>query len=226
MSPRSLIVPLFVALAATTSAARAEGPAVGVQAGTLGLGVSLTLDLTETLNVRGLINGASTDYDDDASGIDYAFDLDLASYGAMLDWHVFGGGFRVSAGAFINDNEISGVGFPQPGSVVEIGDVLFDADDIDRTEASLGFDDFAPYVGIGWGNAVGPGKRFGVTFDLGVYLQGAPQASFRAFASPSAPAGAQALLDAEVAREQAEIQNDLDDFEFYPVLSLGLSYKF
>lgn len=206
--------------------ARAEGIAIGAQAGTLGLGASLTVGLSEQWNVRGLVSGFSYDFDDEASDIDYDFDLDLGSIGAMVDWHPGGSGFRLSAGAFVNDNAVSGVGRPVPGSTVEIGDEVFDAADVDRAEADLSFDDIAPYLGIGWGNAVGPDKRLGLSLDVGVLFQGAPQADFRAFAAEGAPAGVQDLLDQEIAREEENIQDDLDGFEFYPVVSLGLSWKF
>lgn len=220
------LAPWFVLACVLAPGARAADIAVGAQAGTLGLGASMTVGLTETLNVRGLVHDFSYDFDDEASDIDYEFDLDLGGYGALLDWHVFGSGFRVSGGAFFNDNQIAGVGRPLPGTTVEIGDLLVPAEFVDRAEADLAFDDFAPYVGIGWGNAVGPDKRFGLSLDLGVLLQGAPEPNFQAFASDAAPPGVQQLIDQEVAREEAEIRDDLDEFEFYPVLSLGLSYKF
>lgn len=222
LRPRFLLALAFAA----APVAHAEGVAVGAQAGTLGLGASLTFGLTDQLNVRGLFNTFSYEFDDEASDIEYEFDLDLGSVGATIDWHPGGSGFRISAGAFRNDNEVAGVGRPVAGTLVEIGDTLFPAEAVDRAEADLSFDDFVPYLGIGWGNAVGPGKRLGVNLDVGVLFQGAPQADFRAFAADDAPAGLQELLDQEVAREEAEIQDDLDQFEFYPVVSLGLSWKF
>jgi hypothetical protein len=222
LRPRSLLALVLLA----TPVAHAGGVAVGAQAGTLGLGVGLTVGLTEQFNVRGLFNTLSYEFDDEASDIEYEFDLDLGSVGAMIDWHPGGSGFRVSAGAFLNDNEVTGVGRPVDGTFVEIGDTLFPAEAVDRAEADLSFDDFVPYVGIGWGNAVGPDKRLGVNLDVGVLFQGAPQADFRAFAAGDAPDGLQDLLDQEAAREEAEIQDDLDQFEFYPVVSLGLSWKF
>lgn len=220
------IAPLFVLAFVLAPGARAADIAIGGQAGTLGLGASVTVGLTETLNVRGLVNDFSYDFSDEASDFDYEFDLDLSGYGALLDWHVFGSGFRVSAGAFFNDNQVAGVGRPLPGTTVEIGDLLVPAEFVDRAEADVAFDDFAPYVGLGWGNAVGRDKRLGISLDLGVLLQGAPEPNFRAFASDLAPPGFDDIIAQEVEREQAEIREDLEEFEFYPVLSLGLSYKF
>jgi len=80
-----------------------------------------------------------------------------------------------------------------------------------------------PYAGFGWGNAVGKNKRLGVSFELGVVFQGSPDIELESTggALSSSPA-----LQAEIAKEEKKIEDDIDDFEYYPVIALGISYKF
>lgn len=211
-----------MALLAGASAQAAAAAAVTVHGSTLGLGAGITVGLTEQLNLRGQFNSFSYDFDDEASDIDYAFDLELGSVGAMLDWHPGGGGFRLSAGFYLNDNEVNGTGEPTTATV-EIGDTIFDTADVGTLTADLGFDDVAPYLGIGWGNAIGREGRLGIALDIGVLLQGEPDVNFR---SVGANPAVQDLIDAEIAQEEAEIQDDIDEFDLYPVITFGLSYRF
>jgi len=213
---------LATALLAGASAQAAAAAAVTVHGSSLGLGAGLTVGLTEQLNLRGQFNSFSYDFDDEASDIDYDFDLELGSVGAMVDWHPGGGGFRLSAGFYLNDNEVNGTGEPTTATV-EIGDAIFDTADVGTLTADLGFDDVAPYLGIGWGNAVGREGRLGIALDIGVLLQGEPDVNFRAVGANPA---IQDLIDAEVAQEEAEIQDDIDEFDLYPVITLGLNYRF
>ncbi|MFM7372109.1 MAG: hypothetical protein ACKO2Z_30855, partial [Sphaerospermopsis kisseleviana] len=75
----------------------------------------------------------------------------------------------------------------------------------------------APYLGIGWGNAVKSGNRWGFSANLGVMFAGSPKVEL------TAPAY---ILAADVEAERKQLEDDLDWLNIYPVLSLGLSYQF
>lgn len=196
--------------------------AIDAHGSTLGFGAGITVGITEQINVRGLFNTFTYDFDDDASDIDYEFELELANYGGLVDWHPGGGGFRLSIGAFANNNEVNGVGVPA-SPTVQIGDVVFNTAEVGTLQADVEFDSVAPYAGIGWGNAVGDKQRWAFSLDVGVLFQGDPSATFR---SVGANPLLQAQIDAEIATEEADIQNDLDSYDLYPVASFGVSYKF
>ena len=196
--------------------------AAELHGGTLGFGAGITVGITEQINLRGTFNTFTYEFDDEASDIDYDFDLDLGSVGVLLDWHPGAGGFRLSAGAFVNGNEVNGVGEPS-GPTVEIGDRVFPTSEVGTLEADAEFDDFAPYLGIGWGNAIGRERRLGVSIDVGVLFQGEPEVDFR---SVGANPLLQDAIDGEIATEEADIRDDLDEYDLYPVVTLGLSYRF
>ena len=76
---------------------------------------------------------------------------------------------------------------------------------------------------LGVGNAADTEAHWHFALDLGVMFQGEPDVSLNATSSNP---GLQPLLDGELAKEEADFQDDASDFELYPVLSVGLSYSF
>src|SRR5262245_25666566 len=110
----------LAALAVTLPAAADEGEwTLGVSGGTLGVGPELAYRFKPHFGLRanaGFFSHSDTDELDD---IEYDADLKLNSYGAMLDWYPMGGGFRISIGGRVNNNEIDLEG--RPTTNVEIG---------------------------------------------------------------------------------------------------------
>ena len=86
----------------------------------------------------------------------------------------------------------------------------------------LDFDDINSHIGIGWGNAVGKNKQWSFSFDLGVIYQGSPKVNLSANGTSSGDAAFQRNL----AREEQSLEGELEDFQFYPVISFGICYSF
>lgn len=229
---------LVSALALLPSLGHAYEPNLGVAArvSTLGLSLEMTTGITETFNLRAGVNQYDYDYDpepeeDSDNELTYNGSLDLSSLAAYADWHPWGGAFRLSAGVVFNGNEIGASARCEQASC-EVGDQSFDADDIGTIIALIDFDSIAPYTGLGWGNAVAADTGFGFQFDIGVMFQGSPGVSLNSEGSCQGSLGnnptadCQQELDEALAEEEQEIQQDADDFDLYPVISLGVRYKF
>lgn len=202
--------------------AQAADFALGTNIGTPGVGVQATVGLTDSINVRGVVNFFSINFDENQDGVDYDLDLDLQSAGVILDWHPGAGSFRFSAGAFSNGNEVTGTGRGQTGTLVEFGDEVFAAEDLGTVNANFDFDSVAPYLGIGWGNAA-QNEGWSFSADIGVYLQGEPKVSLSA---PDADPLIADLVAAELAQAEAELEDEVDNLDFYPYLSVGVAYRF
>ena len=187
---------------------------------TLGLGVEGTARILPKLNARLGINYFLYTYDEEADDIDYDIDLNLFSGAVLLDWHPFAGTFRISGGFLLNKNELDMDA--RPNEPVEIGDQEYAAADVGTLSGDLDFRSVAPYVGIGWGNAVGEDKRWGFVCDLGIVFQGSPDADLAA----TGPIASDPTFQADLAREEENLEDDLDFFKYYPVISFGISYKF
>ncbi len=212
----------FVAVALTPLALLNAGTAaaefgIGVKGSTLGAGVELGVQLTETVNARVGLNQYTMGDDQTIDGIAYSADLDLQSTAAYLDWHPFGGGFHLTAGYVNSNNELSGTATPV--GTVNIGGTDYDGSTLDFTLNALVEIGSGPYLGFGWGNV--PAKGLGLTVEVGAIQSGAPDASLVA---TGADAGV--ISDADLRQEEANMQADLDEYELYPVIAVGLSYGF
>ena len=210
----------------------------GLHGGTLGLGINGGYDFSKNLAVRGLYNHFDWDYDKRYAGNRYDGKLKLQSFGVAFDWHPFSGAFRLSAGAFLNNNELSA---SARSDDLVIGNAPYSDANLDLR---MDFDTLTPYLGIGWASGRGqPG--LGITLDAGAFFQGSPAVSASGRAGgcdfsisrrgsadadcpgPGPVAGTlESVLESDLESEHRELADDLDDFKLYPVLSLGLSYRF
>ena len=210
----------FVLAFAGLGYAGSGGFAVSGKVSTLGVGVEVTTRITPRLNARLGLNAFDYDHSVTEGGIKYDLDLQLRSFSGLLDWHPFAGSFRLSGGLLVNRNEFSAqAGFTTPQL---IGGRTYTPAEIGTLRSNIGFPGLAPYVGIGWGNAVEEGRRWGFVIDLGVVFQGSPDVSLTA----DGGLVADPIFQADLAREREELAEGLDAFRYYPVIALGISYKF
>ena len=206
---------------------------VGVKAGTNGYGVELSVAVTKNTAIR--VMGARLDTDDEdetisvgdsgfEGDVDSELDFDFGAAALFFDWHVFGGGFHLTVGAFQNNGEAD-LNALLVDDVV-INGVPLATDDLGPLsgELSLG-DSLQPYVGIGWGRKTG---NAGLSFslDIGVALLD-PEVSVDATVNGGGTNGyTQAQLDAILNDLESDADDDLDDYEYWPVVALGINYGF
>jgi hypothetical protein len=227
--PQTFLI-LLAFLAALASPLGAQ-VAVSASAGTLGIGAEVTIPLApQRLSARLGIHGFTYSERREASEIDYDADADLRTGTAFLDWHPGGGSFRLTGGAVWNGNRIDGRSRPSASGTYDIGGVQVPVSVVERLDARANFDPVAPYAGIGWGNPAASGRRAGLSLDLGVMFQG--KADVRL--TPEIPAGspinsvpgARAALDILLRREEQDLEDEAADYDLYPVVSLGVWFRF
>lgn len=195
--------------------------AVTGKGGTLGLGGEFTTGITPNVNARVGLNMLDLDHDDELDDIEYDLGLDFYSFSALVDWHIFNDSFRISGGFISMNNEIDLDATPTESE--EIGDFTYSPAEIGTLTGGVDIDGLAPYVGIGWGNPLTHHKRWGFTIDLGVAFTDSPDV---ALSSVGGSKSLDPIFLAELEKERKDIEDDLDSFKFYPVISLGLFYRF
>ena len=206
--------------------------------GTLGAGIQAGTAVARHTNLRfgfnyftlGLSGTEST------SNLKYDATLRLGSAEVLLDQNLKGP-FHVSAGALVYD-AFQGSGSVQVagGQTITLNHVTYFSSVSDPVTgtAAIGARKVAPEVLIGFGNLLPRSARhFSANFDLGVAFQGSPSSRLNLLGSTCNAPGAGCLpiasnssVQANIAAQQAIINNDLKPFQFYPVIRLSFGYKF
>jgi hypothetical protein len=197
------------------------GVGVTAKVGTTGLGVDLTVPLISNwLNLRSGYNFGEIHPSTTQAGIKYKGDLHLESIPILLDLHPFHGNFRITGGVYYNKNDVGLSSFI--GSGQEIGGVPVPVDT--NLNANVTWSkEFAPYLGIGWGNAADDNTldlpiAVGFSLDIGAFYQGSPDVLLTESSNLVGPI--------DLAIEQKKLEEELSDFKFYPVITVGIHIRF
>lgn len=222
-SPKELVMIKKTMIAACTALpllANATTPSVEVGVSTLGVGITGSYRVMDSVVLRGQYNYFTISSDFDESNISYDADLDLSSFGLIADWYpVPGNGFRVSAGAYYNGNKLEGNGTPKSGNEFIIGGQRYT---LDSLNAEADFNSFAPYLGIGWTSDTSTDTGFIFSADLGLLYQGSADVSLTASGNGTTLPGFAENLEAEARR----VEDELSNLKVYPVASISLGYRF
>ena len=191
--------------------------------GTLGLGVDFEYLFNSTYGARINLNGFSYR----VSGVDlsdnqYSFEGKLASSGLLFDYHPFQNAFRFSSGVYKNRSEITGVVKPTSGEI-NIGDRTYPALQVGSIDTKIDINDVNPYLGIGFSSTAKEGWHF--VADVGALYIGSPKATLNARAAKGFE-GLQEILDKEANIEEKDINKEIEKYKWYPVLSVGVQFKY
>ncbi len=209
-----------VSLAAGPALAQFDELAIGVKAGTLGVGGELTTDLLSGLNLRGSLQWLDLSLGAEFEGIDYDAHLKFFNPLVLLDWYPFGGAFRISGGALFNGSEVDLEA--TSNQTIELDGTTYTPSEYGTLRGEADFQPIAPYVGIGFGNPLKPDQHWELSLDLGVAFIGATDVTL----SATGPIASNSTFQQQLAQEERDIEDTLHKFQFYPVLSLTLTYHF
>lgn len=207
-----LILCLFIA---ASSSAHAVNVGIGLKASTLGFGAEVGVRIVKLFGVRAVFNkyGYSKTFND--GDIPYDGKLNLQTYGVMADLYPMGGQFRITGGAFKNDNGITATSEPTDG--VEIGSTFYPGSTAGVLNGEVSFNPTVGYFGIGYGDPARSPGRVHFLFDFGVVFQGSGNVSLTS---------SSALVSADDLQQEAvQFQEDIKDYKYWPVLSFGIGIR-
>lgn len=215
----TLMILVFALPAAAAESTAEGGPAtLGAKIGTLGIGIGGEYRLSESFGLGLGANYFKYDFDFTAEEITYDAELNLASATFLAHYYPKKGRFRLTGGLAFNGNDIDATS--QGDDTFEIGDTTYTAAQVGTIEGKIDFRNVAPYLGLGWGP--GMEKRWGFTFDIGVLFQGSPDVELTA----SGLLAQDPVFLADLAQEEQAIQDELENFQYYPIVALGIYYRF
>ncbi len=210
--------------------------AVGVKAGTLGIGVQVGTAVSRRVNLRGGVNMFTYSDSMTESGVKYNYDLKLQSVEAKMDFFVIGG-FHVSPGVLMyNDNHVDAIPSVAGGQSFSLGGVSYLSSPASPITglASVTTTRFAPTLGIGFGNLLPRSNRhWSLSTDLGVAFQDVPKVTLAFAGSACAPNGSNCQpinnipgVQPQIESERQKIQDDVKILRYYPDVSIMIGYKF
>ncbi len=211
--------------------------AIGLTVGSGGIGLDLATPINSKLNLRasGSLFSYTTSFTVDTIPIDGT--LHLASAALALDYFPRARSFHISPGITLYNNTTYNALIFIPGNqIITLNDQDYTSDPNDPIHgtAFLKFGNrVAPRLTVGWGNVIRH-RTAGLTFpvDIGIEYIKPPTASFvltgSSCQSPSDCGPIQNDPDTQqnILEQQGEIVDDLKPLRFFPILSIGVSYKF
>jgi len=208
-----------------TGAAQAQ---VGITAdlGTTGAGFHLVVPMETNLNGRFGVNAFRHDFNKTSNLVDYAVKGKLQTVDVLFDWYLRDGSpFHLTGGLVYNGNQFDvNARVSQLGSITLNG-TRYSSADVGILSGRVDYRKAAPYLGIGWGNALAQSKHWSFSADLGAFFQGNPNVKLASVGCTTSKAVCDALVK-DVAAERMGLQDDFDSFKVYPVLRASLNYRF
>jgi hypothetical protein len=213
------------------------GIGIGAKVSTLGVGVEGGIRVTSRSNARVGFNFYNYSKTSHSHGVAYDGDLDFRSLQFTYDQYLIGG-LHVSPSllAYNGTHADATANVPAGQSFTLGGTRYFSgaADPIAGT-GTMNVRKVAPAVFIGIGNIVPRnGRRLGFNVEGGVVFQGTPTTKLSlggtaCLVNPTTGclnAATDPTVQANVQNEQAKLNNDLEPFKYYPVVSVGISWQF
>lgn len=219
---------VFVALP-VQQISSAQDIGLGLRVGTTGGGGELAVSLLPKLTLRGHFTTVSYTLKEDEIGDDPKMNASgKAKGGAMmgfLDFHPFGNSFRLTVGAGQNQFDVTATVVPSENVCFGDKNPQGVCDGKEMTPDRLGTlaanvtypASLQPYAGIGFGNLAYGQSTITFLFDAGVIYAGSPEITL----------SNDGLFSPTTTEENVQTLNDgIESFKWYPVVSLGIGIRF
>lgn len=192
--------------------------ALTASAGTNGLGGDFTVSISDYLNTRIGYHGFNFTLDgtisDSDPEIDFDGSLSMSSFSLMVDYYPFKKVIGLSVGAFLHSMSVEATAGPNASYV--IGNKTFEADELGSLTATIDYSgSIMPYAGLIFSNPVARGIPLKLHIQAGVMYSKQPILEMTGTG-----------MIAPTADNQVNLQEGLDEFQFLPVVNVGLSFRF
>ncbi len=229
MTKRRFQLPLLLigATALMGSACTSSSPhnfGVGGGFGTTGATLEAKYAVSNHVVLRGNVNALPVSRNENFDGVDYEADLDMTTFGGFADVYPFrNNGFNVSGGLYGGEKSVDLLGVPDATTTVEIGSTTYTGAQIGTLRGSVDYSEASPYLGVGYDGFMNHNRLWSFNARAGVMFVGEPEVNL------TAEGGLVSMLPSVQADLQAEadnLQDELDKYKYYPVVSIGVTRRF
>ncbi len=212
----------------SVQASSAENIGLGFNYGAFsGPTLEITYPISQSVQVRGAISGGmNLSEDDTTTDITYDVTADGGIHRLALDYHPFQNGFFMSAGYAVNNFAIDADATVRRDEELTIGDTKYTADGTVNLAGKLDWDN-APTLSLGWGHS--PAKGLGFLVEIGAYFTGAADVSLNGTGRVSDGTTTYSVSNEiadDIRREEKNLEDDVADYKFLPLLQAGVTYRF
>ena len=217
---------LLIGLAVST-AGHAQKANVGITTGTLGTSIEISKPVNEYVSIRADMHLAgSLSKNVTLEGNSYAATFTPDTKSLLVDIHPFKGAFYVTGGLVQQDINFKLTGKPGSGSFTFNG-TGYESGEIGSFTGTAGFNkSTAPYLGLGWSNRAKKSEGVAFSFEAGVMDIGSTKADMSVVCGSTLSTGECSTLQSNVTSEVAKINSSGNNNAYYPVVKLGISYRF
>jgi len=221
---------LLLGLSATTSAQEAQS--MGVSVGSIGADLEYSRIISEERNLalRLSVGGMSYSGDYDDTDTHYDTDLSLFSLGATVEYHPLKSGWYIGAGAFYQNDSYDLDATPS-GGYYEFNGNNYPALLVGSVKGEVeNLNNLVPYIGIGYDDSLFDDGHLFFTFKAGAWYHGTPKVSLTAHdcaldSVPNSPLTCDDLRY-DLDQEEDDINEDIKDYTWWPVVQIGITYRF
>lgn len=198
--------------------------AVGYHLGTFGVGLDYNRRLRNTATVRLGYNFYVMGRNENSNGVQYDAKLKITTASLLVDLHHADSSWRLTLGLSESGPRIEAKG--NATGTVTFNGQTYNADELGNLNVKIKPKNaVAPYMGIGYGQAVGVADRFTFLADLGVLYVGAPTSKVNAECGSSVTSTECDQLMSDIRAEAAVREEDWKKLKWWPVLSIGFAMR-
>jgi len=210
-----------------------SGSSLGASIGSIGIEAEYTHMISQKYGLSFRLMGGGFSYSGTYEDTDTTYDTDvtLKNLGAVLEYHPLKSGFYVGAGLFYNGNDFQMNAKPNGG--------IFTFNGVDYPSSLVGSVDgkveelntAVPYIGVGYDDSLFDSGNLFFTLKAGAWYQGSPKVSLTAKdcildSSPIPGTPSCNDLRYDLRQEENDINDNIQDYKWWPVLQIGIVYRF
>lgn len=232
---------IILSSAQSTIAAESTGSGltISAEAGTTGLGGSANWRFSDHLGVRAGAHFFEHKFDEftytaEPDGItpaDQKFDVTLRLLSAPIGVDIYpwaNSTFRIGVGVLVNQNEFTATA---KSSATPGANFVFNGNDYLQSQVgdvNLKVEQqvISPYLSIGGSVFLGNEKKWALHGELGVAYTGSPKVSLEAPNRNPILDGPFSTFGDDLNAEEQKIEKDAEDYQFYPIVKIGVSFSF